>query len=55
MKVIPKTLFIFNFSLIKNNKCTVSEVKIFLEKVSKALFEWLENNLLKSNADKCKF
>ena len=24
-----------------------------LEKASKALFEWFENNLLKSNADKC--
>ena len=24
-----------------------------LEKVSKALFEWFENNLLKSNANKC--
>ena len=23
------------------------------EKASKALFEWFENNLLKSNADKC--
>ena len=24
-----------------------------LEKASKVLFEWLENNLLKGNADKC--
>ena len=24
-----------------------------LEKASKALFEWFENNLLKSNANKC--
>ena len=24
-----------------------------LEKASKVLFEWFENNLLKSNADKC--
>ena len=40
-----------------NTPCVIADdingVTTSLEKASKALFEWLENNLLKSNADKC--
>ena len=31
----------------------INRVITSLEKPSKALFEWFENNLLKSSADKC--
>ena len=31
----------------------VNRVIVSLEKASKILFEWFENNLLKSNANKC--
>ena len=31
----------------------INGILISLEQTSKALFEWFENNLLKSNADKC--
>ena len=33
----------------------INGVMASLEKASKALFEWFENNLLKSNVDKCHF
>ena len=33
----------------------INGVMASLEKDSKALFEWFEKNLLKSNADKCHF
>ena len=33
----------------------INGVMASLEKDSKALFEWFENNLLKSNVDKCHF
>ena len=33
----------------------INGVMASLEKASKALFEWFENNLLKSNVDKCQF
>ena len=31
----------------------INDVIVSLEKESKALLEWFENNLLKSNTDKC--
>ena len=33
----------------------INGVMASLEKASKALFEWFENNFLKSNVDKCHF
>ena len=33
----------------------INGVMASLEKASKALFEWFENTLLKSNVDKCHF
>ena len=33
----------------------INGVMASLEKASKAQFEWFENNLLKSNVDKCHF
>ena len=33
----------------------INDVMASLEKASKALFEWFENNLSKSNVDKCQF
>ena len=40
-----------------NTPCVIADdingVITSLEKASKVLFEWFENNLLKSNADKC--
>ena len=37
--------------MIANN---VDDLMIFLEQASNGSFEWLKNNLLKSNADKCR-
>ena len=37
----------------EENKVLYNRQITSLEKASKALFEWFENNLLKSNADKC--
>ena len=37
--------------MIANN---VDDLMVFLEQASNGSFEWLKNNLLKSNADKCR-
>ena len=44
---------LFNIFLADVIADDINGVIASLEKASKALFEWFENNLLKSNADKC--